>query len=559
MGPDRGGCAGRHPGRHRSAARGHVRVAGHGRRHVRQPQPRRGRDRGAQGGRKDPREGRADRRAPARSLARRRRRRERQGLREGRAREGEELRRHLDGRVPREQPPRRDGARPRGDRVLRPAELHVSLWDAHRRGRDRRRDGQGPDRALLRVRRLRAADQPDDRRGTAAWRHRPGHRPGALRGRGVRRQWPAPLRKHDGVPRTVRRGCPDVQPRSHGDAHDHESPWGERHRRSRDHRIDAGRGQRGDRRALTARRQAHRHAAHVGEDLACDPRGRGGTTMITHPFTYQAPATIEEAVKQLGQSGDAKVIAGGHSLLPLMKLGLAQPEALVDLRRIASLREIRTEPDGTILIGALATPRDIAHNETVRAKLAALADAAGEIGDLQVRARGTMGGSLAHADPAADEPAPTLAYDATIRAIGRKGRRDIPAREYFKGTFETALAADEILAEIRFPAPAGRTGGAYAKFAHPASGFAVTGVAAVVTIKADGAVERAAIAVAGAAAAAYRATAAERSLTGTRGDAKAIAEAAAKAANGITALSDLAASADYRKHLVTVYAKRAIE
>jgi carbon-monoxide dehydrogenase medium subunit len=281
--------------------------------------------------------------------------------------------------------------------------------------------------------------------------------------------------------------------------------------------------------------------------------------MITHPFTYQAPATIEEAVQQLGQSGDAKVIAGGHSLLPLMKLGLAQPEALVDLRRIASLREIRTEPDGTIVIGALATHRDIAHNETVRAKLAALADAAGEIGDLQVRARGTMGGSLAHADPAADEPAATLAYDATIRAIGPKGRRDIPAREYFKGTFETALAADEILAEIRFPAPAGRTGGAYAKFAHPASGFAVTGVAAVVTIKTDGTVERAAIAVAGAAAAAYRATAAERSLTGTKGDAKAIAEAAAKAANGITALADLAASAEYRKHLVAVYAKRAIE
>jgi carbon-monoxide dehydrogenase medium subunit len=281
--------------------------------------------------------------------------------------------------------------------------------------------------------------------------------------------------------------------------------------------------------------------------------------MITHPFTYQAPATIEEAVQQLGQSGDAKVIAGGHSLLPLMKLGLAQPEAIVDLRRIASLREIRTEPDGTIVIGALATHRDIEHNETVCAKLAALADAAGEVGDLQVRARGTMGGSLAHADPAADEPAPTLAYDATIRAVGPKGGRDIPAREYFRGTFETALAADEILAEIRFPAPAGCTGGAYAKFAHPASGFAVTGVAAVVTIKADGTVERAAIAVAGAAAAAYRATAAERALAGSKGDAKAIADAAAKAADGITALSDLAASGEYRKHLVTVYAKRAIE
>ena len=281
--------------------------------------------------------------------------------------------------------------------------------------------------------------------------------------------------------------------------------------------------------------------------------------MITHPFTYQAPTTIEEAVQQLGQSGDAKVIAGGHSLLPLMKLGLAQPEAIVDLRRIASLHQIRTDADGTIVIGALATHRDIAHNETVRAKLAALSDAAGEVGDLQVRARGTIGGSLAHADSAADEPAPTLAYDATIRAFGPNGRRDMSARDFFKGTFETALATNEILAEIRFPAPAGRTGGAYAKFAHPASGFAVTGVAAVVTIKSDGTVERAAIGVAGAAAAPYRATQAERALIGSKGDAKAIADAAAKAADGITALSDLAASAEYRKHLVTVYARRAIE
>ena len=281
--------------------------------------------------------------------------------------------------------------------------------------------------------------------------------------------------------------------------------------------------------------------------------------MITHPFTYQSPSTLEEAVRELGRGAEAKVIAGGHSLLPLMKLGLAQPETLVDLRRIASLREIRTEADGTIVVGALATHREITHDQTVRAKLAALADAAGEVGDLQVRARGTIGGSLAHADSAADEPAPTLAYDATIRAFGPKGRRDIPARDYFKGTFETALAADEIIAEIRFPAPTGRTSGAYAKFAHPASGFAVTGVAAVVTLKSDGTVERAAIAVTGATAAAYRATEAEKTLTGTKGDAKATADAAAKAAAGITALSDLAASSEYRKQLVAVYAKRAIE
>ena len=281
--------------------------------------------------------------------------------------------------------------------------------------------------------------------------------------------------------------------------------------------------------------------------------------MITHPFTYQAPSTIEEAVQQLGRTGETKVIAGGHSLLPLMKLGLAQPDGLVDLRRIASLREIRTEADGTIAIGALATHREITHDQTVRAQLIALAEAAGAVGDLQVRARGTIGGSLAHADPAADEPAAVLAYDAIIRAVGPKGRRDIKAGDYFKGVFETALAANEIIAEIRFPAPAARTGGAYVKFAHPASGFAITGVAAVVTLKADGSVERAAIAVTGAAAAAYRATAAEKVFTASRGDPKAIANSAAKAADGITALSDLAASSDYRKHLVTVYARRAIE
>jgi carbon-monoxide dehydrogenase medium subunit len=281
--------------------------------------------------------------------------------------------------------------------------------------------------------------------------------------------------------------------------------------------------------------------------------------MITHPFTYQAPATIEEAVQVLTSTRDAKVLAGGHSLLPLMKLGLAQPETLIDLRRIATLREIRTESDGTIVVGALATHRSIADHQAIRATLSALAEAAAAVGDVQVRSRGTIGGSLAHADPAADEPGPTLAFDATIRVIGTRGRRDIPAREFFKGTFETALAPSEIVAEVRFPAQPGRTGSAYAKFPHPASGFAVVGVAAVVAMKPDGTIERAAIGVTGAAATPYRASAAERALAGTRGDANAIGTAAAKAADGITALADLVASPEYRRHLVTVYAKRALE
>ena len=280
--------------------------------------------------------------------------------------------------------------------------------------------------------------------------------------------------------------------------------------------------------------------------------------MITHPFTYEAPATLDDAVKALGRSREAKVIAGGHSLIPLMKLGLAEPELIVDIRRIAGLREIKSE-NGAIVVGALATHRSIADNTTVAKALTALAEAAAAVGDLQVRSRGTIGGSLAHADPAADEPAPTLAFDATIRVVGPKGRRDIPAREFFKGTFETALGQNEIVVEIRFPVPAARSGSAYAKFAHHASRFAIVGVAAIVAFKNDGTIERAAIGVTGAAASPFRATAAERALAGTRGDASAIAAAAAKAADGVTMLSDLTASSEFRQQLVVVHARRALE
>jgi len=280
--------------------------------------------------------------------------------------------------------------------------------------------------------------------------------------------------------------------------------------------------------------------------------------MITHQFTYEAPTTIDDAVKALGRSREAKVIAGGHSLLPLMKLGLAEPDLIVDIRRIVALREIKSE-NGAVIVGALATHRSIAENSAIATTFTALAEAAGAVGDLQVRSRGTIGGSLAHADPAADEPAPTLAFDATIRVIGPKGRRDIPAREFFKGTFETALGPNEIVIEIRLAAPAGRAGSAYEKFAHPASGFAIVGIASVVAIKSDGTIDRAAIGVTGAAASPFRANAAERALVGTRGDATAIAAAAGKAADGVTTLSDLTASSEFRKHLVSVYARRALE
>lgn len=280
--------------------------------------------------------------------------------------------------------------------------------------------------------------------------------------------------------------------------------------------------------------------------------------MIAHDFDYQRPATIDEAVRVLGRAKDAKVLAGGHSLLPLMKLGLAQPATLVDIGRIASLREIRVT-EGEVAVGALATHQQVAEHRAIRERLAALGEAAGAVGDLQVRGRGTIGGSLSHADPAADEPAPTLAFEATLRAVGPKGERRIAARDFFKGTFETALAADEILAEIRFTVPPPRSGSAYEKFPHPASRFAVVGVAAVVTLAADGAVAKAAVAVTGVSERPFRAAGAERALQGTKADATAIGKAAAQAAEGVQALSDLVASSEFRRHLLTVHARRAIE
>lgn len=280
--------------------------------------------------------------------------------------------------------------------------------------------------------------------------------------------------------------------------------------------------------------------------------------MISASFDHQAPKTLAEAVKLLAKSPEAKVLAGGHSLLPLIKLGLAQPKTLIDIGQIAALRGITRKGDA-VTIGALTTHQAVADDKGSLATLRALAEAAAAVGDLQVRARGTIGGSLAHADPASDEQAAILAFDATLLLVGPKGERLVPAREFFRGTFETALGPSEILAEIRVAAPGAHSGSAYEKFPHPASGFAVVGVAAVVTLGKDGTVERAAIGVTGASEAPYRAAAAEKALVGTKGDGAAIASAAAKAAEGVKALADLVASSEFRSHLLTVYAKRAIE
>lgn len=280
--------------------------------------------------------------------------------------------------------------------------------------------------------------------------------------------------------------------------------------------------------------------------------------MIAYDFDLQRPATVEEAAKALARAKDAKILAGGHSLVPLLKLGLAQPATIVDISGIAALREIRVTGD-TVRIGALATHQQVAEHPAIRERLAALAEAAAAVGDLQVRARGTIGGSLAHADPGADEPAAVLALDATIHATGPKGERRIPARDLFKGTFETALAADEILTAVTVAAPKPRSGSAYEKFPHPASRFAVVGVAVAVTLDGAGKVAHAAVAVSGAADRPFRAAASERALQGTTADAQQVSKAAAAAVDGVRMLGDLAATSEFRAHLVTVYARRAIE
>jgi len=276
--------------------------------------------------------------------------------------------------------------------------------------------------------------------------------------------------------------------------------------------------------------------------------------MIPNEFDYYAPATLDEALRLLGErAGEAKVLAGGHSLIPLMKLRLAAPAALIDLRNLRELRGI-SESGGAVRIGAATTHAEIAGSDLVRSRAPALAQAAAEIGDRQVRARGTIGGSLAHADPAADFPAPMLALDAEIVVKSLRGERRIAAAEFFRGLLETALEPDEIITDVRVSA-APRS--AYAKFPNPASHYAIAGVA--VALAGDGAVSAARVAVTGAAPAAFRAEAAEAALTGKALGAETIAAAARAAYDGRELLGDIHASAGYRAHLISVMTRRALE
>lgn len=276
--------------------------------------------------------------------------------------------------------------------------------------------------------------------------------------------------------------------------------------------------------------------------------------MIPANFDYQSPSTLKEAVELLAFNGEAKILAGGHSLLPAMKMRLAAPPALIDLGRIAGLNHIR-ESGNQVVIGAMTPHADVAGSAVLHKLSALLALAAAQIGDRQVRNRGTIGGSLAGAHPAADYPAAVLALDAEIVAVSRSGERVIPATKFFTGMFTTTLRPDEIITEVRVPKTQGE-GVVYKKFHHPASGYAVVGVA--VRLKAGGGkIENVAVGITGVSHIAYRATAVEDALRGK--PASAMAEAAQHAADGVDALGDHFASAEYRKHLATVYTRRALE
>ena len=280
--------------------------------------------------------------------------------------------------------------------------------------------------------------------------------------------------------------------------------------------------------------------------------------MFPANFDYVAAKSLDEAVSLLAKhKDDAKLLAGGHSLLPAMKLRFAQPSLLIDISKIKDLAYIREE-GGQVRIGSMTTHFQIETSDLLRRICPLLPEAATQLGDVQVRNKGTIGGSLAHADQAADWPAVIIALNAEIVAVSPKGERVIKVDEFFIELMTTALEPTEVMKEIRFAAPKGKFGQAYFKHRHPASGFAVVGIA--VNLAAEGSkCGSCSIGVTGVSPKPYRAGGVERALKGATLDAKSLAAAAEHVADGVGANSDLYASAEYRKHLAQVYTRRALE
>ncbi|MBD8053946.1 FAD binding domain-containing protein [Rhodococcus ruber] len=278
--------------------------------------------------------------------------------------------------------------------------------------------------------------------------------------------------------------------------------------------------------------------------------------MIPSTFDYVAPTTVDEAVAALASAGeDAKIIAGGQSLMPVLRLRLAAPTTLVDLGRVPELRGVR-EDGGDLVIGAMTTHHDVIHDPLVREHARLLAEATSTVADPQIRHRGTLGGALAHADPAGDLGAPVLALEATLVAAGPSGRRSIPAADFFDDYFTTTLQPEEILVEVRIPK---RTGWAarYEKFNRVAHAWSIVAVAA--TVQTDGGtIRQARVALTNMAAVPVRAHAVEQALVGQPATADTIRAAAERATEGTSPMSDGNADADYRRQLARVLTRRAV-
>ncbi|MBA3235378.1 MAG: xanthine dehydrogenase family protein subunit M [Chloroflexi bacterium] len=276
--------------------------------------------------------------------------------------------------------------------------------------------------------------------------------------------------------------------------------------------------------------------------------------MIPAAFDYQRPASLAEALKIIAADEGAKVLAGGQSLLPLLKLRIASADRLVDIGRLTELRGLRDLPDGGYEVGALTTYADI----LAGTKLSWVADAVEHIGDVQVRNRGTVGGSIAHCDPSSDLPAVALALDYSAVLRSGRGERVVALDGFFEGPFQTTMEPDELLVAIRRgPLPDGAMG-AYRKLAQPASGYSIVGVAAVVALS-GGSISHARVALTGVGDVPYRAKAVEDALVGTDGSADAVSVAAEHAADGQTVNGDIHADREYRTRMAVVYTRRAIE
>jgi len=279
--------------------------------------------------------------------------------------------------------------------------------------------------------------------------------------------------------------------------------------------------------------------------------------MIPAAFEYTRAGSVDEALRLLADDDGAKVLAGGQSLLPLMKLRLASPATLIDIGRLDELRGISRLDDGRLQIGALTTYAELL--DSAAEHYGVLRDALPSIGDLQVRNMGTVGGAVSHADPASDLPAALLALDADLILQSARGTRTVKANGFFEGAFQTALGRDELLTAIVLPGPRDGSGSAYESLEQPASGYAMVGVAVGVIVGAENVIEYLGVGITGVGDHPYRASGVESALVGTTATPDAIATAAAHAADGQTVNADIHAGADYRTAMTAVITRRAIQ